>query len=47
MLLLTSEGHVQHFLNTLKNTNMYETFGVHMSEYFWETIYMYQFLVSE
>ena len=43
MLPLTSEGHVQHFLNTLKNTNMYEKFGLHVSEYFRETIYMHQF----
>ena len=43
MLPLTSEGYVQHFLNKLKNTNMYEKFGGHMSEYFRETIYMHQF----
>ena len=39
----TSEGNVQHFLNILKDTNMYEKFGMHMSEYFRETIYMHQF----
>ena len=43
MLPLTSEGNVQHCLNILKDTNMYEKFGMHMSEYFTETIYMHQF----
>ena len=43
MLPLTCEGNVQHFLNILKDTNMYEKFGMHMSDYFRETIYMHQF----
>ena len=29
VLPLTSDAHVQHFLNRLKNTNMYEKFGLH------------------
>ena len=30
MDMLTSEGHAQHFLNILKDTNMYSKFGAHI-----------------
>ena len=43
MLPLSSEGHAQHLLNILKDTNMYDRFGIHMSQYFRETIYIHQF----
>ena len=42
-LPLTSDVHMQHFLNRLKNTNMYEKFGLHIPKHYRETIYMHQF----
>ena len=36
MLPLTSDAHMQHFLNRLKNTNMYEKFGLHIPEHYRE-----------
>ena len=40
---LSGQGHAQHFLNILKDTNMYDKFGTHISKHFRETIYMHQF----
>ena len=43
MLPLTSQGHVQYFLQVVNDRNIYEKIGLHIAEHFRQSIYMHQF----